>query len=364
MSSPAQSKSECPRCLFTSDFAKIGSHQCEYCDLHDKLEEEAKSTNLDMLVEDLQLEQARKKYACIMGISGGLDSSTLLYTAVKKWGLKPLVIHFDNHWNAPEAEHNMSRLIQTLGVDAIKFYVNKQEYDMLNLAFLMAGTPDADIPNDIAMTKLMYDTANRYGIKYILNGHCFKTEGSTPKPWTYMDARYIKDVYKAHTGKQLQSYPLFTVWDQIKYALKGIKNVRPFHMIDDRQSLESEMKELIGWQDYGGKHCENVYTEFVGAKLLPEKFGIDKRIVYLSARVRSGTLTKEQAKAEFEKAPSFDMDKLDRFDFKQAAETALLGKPRSRALYDRYQFKKYRVVFWLLSKLKVVPTTFYIKYCK
>jgi tRNA(Ile)-lysidine synthase TilS/MesJ len=116
-----------------------------------------------------------------MGISGGIDSSTLLYTAVKYWNLKPLVIHFDNHWNAPEALHNMSQLVKLLGVDSITYTVNKEEYDRLNDAFLWAGTPDADIPNDIAMTKLMYDTAFKYNIKYILNGHDFRTEGSTPK---------------------------------------------------------------------------------------------------------------------------------------------------------------------------------------
>jgi len=358
--------SECQRCLFTSDFAEIGPLQCEYCDLHDALEREAQSKDLGMLIEDLQLAQARNKhkYACIMGISGGLDSSTLLYTAVKHWGIRPLVIHFDNHWNAPEAEQNMTNLIQRLGVDAIKFYVNKQEYDMLNLAFLMAGTPDADIPNDIAMTKLMYETADRYGIKYILNGHCYKTEGSTPKPWTYMDARYIQDVYKTHTGKKLTSYPLFTVWDQFKYGLKGIKNVRPFHMMKDRWRLEKEMKEEIEWQDYGGKHCENVYTEFVGAKLLPEKFGIDKRIVYLSAQVRSGLLTKQEARDIFSETSNFDMEKLNRFRFKKVAENALEKEPQSRESYNRYNFKKYKALFWILSKLKVVPTTFYVKYCK
>lgn len=361
--------SECQRCLFTSDFAEIGPLQCEYCDLHDALEREAQSKDLGMLIEDLQLAQARNKhkYACIMGISGGLDSSTLLYTAVKHWGVRPLVIHFDNHWNAPEAEQNMTNLIQRLGVDAIKFYVNKDEYDTLNLAFLDAGVPDADIPNDIAMTKLMYETASKYGIKYILNGHCYKTEGSTPKGWTYMDAKYIQDVYFRFTKQKLQSYPLFTIWDQLKYGLKGIKNVRPFHMMKDRWRLEEEMKQEIDWQDYGGKHCENIYTEFVGAHLLPEKFGIDKRIVYLSAQVRSGLISKEEARVTFSQPSQFDMSKLRRFDdWKKVAQLYTDTPPnkQGRSEFKRYNFKRYRLIFWLLSKLRVVPTTFYVKYCK
>ena len=167
---------ECPRCLFTEDIAKISDKQCEYCDLHDDLQAKAKPEDLNTELQKIRKAGNRKKYDCIMGISGGIDSSTLLFTAIKYWGLRPLVIHLDNHWNAPEAVHNMTQLVKLLGVDSITYTVNKEEYDRLNDAFLWAGVPDADIPNDIAMTKLMYDTAFKYNIKYILNGHDFRTE--------------------------------------------------------------------------------------------------------------------------------------------------------------------------------------------
>ena len=354
---------ECPRCLFTEDFATIGYKQCEYCDMHDTMQKQADPTKLFPLINQIRSSaDPDAKYDCIMGISGGLDSSTLLYTAVRYWGLKPLVIHFDNHWNAPEAEHNMKQLIKKLNVDAITFMVNKQEYDTLNEAFLFAGLPDADIPNDIAMTKLMYQTADMYKIKYILNGHDFRTEGSTPKPWTYMDAKYIKSVYNAYAHKDLNNYPLFTFKDQLYYAWKGIKNVRPFHYGFDRETMETEMKKLIKWQDYGGKHCENVYTEFVGSYLLPNKFNIDKRIVYLSAQVRSGKLTKQQARDLFNDKPEFDLNKLgDKQDkFNQLVNL----RKGERSSYARYNFKAYRPFIWILAKMKVVPYTFYVKYCK
>jgi hypothetical protein len=343
---------ECPRCLFDESIAEIGSTQCEYCDLHDQLEAQANPSDLIPLLDKVR---SNKKYDCIMGISGGVDSSLLLYLAVKKWNLKPLVIHFDNHYNVPQATHNMSQLIKLLNVDAITYNVNKLEYDTLNDAFIQAGLPDADIPNDIAMTKLMYDTAYKYGIKYILNGHDFRTEGSTPKGWTYMDAKYIKSVYKWHTNKELTNYPLFTFKDQLFYALIGIKNIRPFHYIKEREALENEMKAFISWQDYGGKHCENVYTEFVGGHLLPTKFGIDKRIVYLSAKVRSEKLTKNEAKRIFQVAHFWDKQKLDISIPKTKIE---------RNKFERYNFKKYRLLMWVLAKMKVVPYTFYIKYCK
>lgn len=349
----------CSRCLFTSDFATIGENGiCNYCDLHDELESQSRPQ--DLLPALNKIRNSKKKYDCLVGISGGLDSSTLLYAAVKHWNLHPLVIHFDNGWNAPEATHNMNRLVERLGVDCIIYKVNKIEYDKLNDAFLRAGLPDADIPNDIAMTKLMYETADRHKIKWILNGHDFRTEGSTPAKWTYMDARYIQSVYFKYTNRTLRNYPLFTFSDQIKYALKGIKQIRPFHFGFDRKAMESDMKSLIGWQDYGAKHCENVYTEFVGAYLLPNKFDIDKRIVYLSAQVRSGFISKAEAIREFREKSSFDFNKLGarKFDIVTLTESAV----GNRNDFDRYNFKRYRLVIWMLMKMKIVPFTFWKKY--
>lgn len=351
---------ECPRCLFNSEIASIGEKQCEYCDLHDKLE--AQAGNVDKFHSVLKkIRKSGTRYNCLIGISGGLDSSTLLYAAVKEWDLKPLVIHFDNGWNDSRATKNMENLIARLGVNAIIYKLDKTEYDALNDAFLAAGLPDADIPNDIAMTKLMYETAQKHGIKYILNGHDFRTEGSTPRKWTYMDAKYIQSVYTKFTGKPLENYPLFTFWDQIRYALLGIKQVRPFHFGFERKHIERNMIPDMAWKSYGAKHCENVYTEFVGAHLLPTKFGIDKRIVYLSARVRSGEITKEQARAELAKPVKFNFDKLG------ADADRILGWTRSskqpRENFGRYNFKKYRLVIWVLMKLKVVPYSMYFKYC-
>jgi hypothetical protein len=125
--------------------------------------------------------------------------------------------------------------------------------------------------------------------------------------------------------------------------------------------MEEEMKRFISWQDYGGKHCENVYTEFVGSHLLPNKFGIDKRIVYLSAQVRSGKLKKEEAREIFNEKSQFNMSKLGD---KETRITKLIGiRKMDRNQFDKYDFKKYRRLIWILTKLKVVPYTFYVKYC-
>ena len=270
---------ECSKCLITSDLCKFNKQNlCMFCTMHDELDKK----NLDLNVTLDKIKKEKGKYNCIIGISGGADSSTILYSAVKEWKLSPLVIHFNNHWNTDNATYNMKQLIKKLNVDFIEYYVNKHEYDNLNKAFLMAGTPDCDIPNDIAMTKLMYDTCEKYNIKYILNGHCYKTEGSTPKAWTYMDAKYIKDVYKKFFNKELKNYPLFEFKDQLHYNKLGIKQVRPFHYQNiNRFDLDKKMKKFINYKSYGWKHGENSYTDFIGSYFLPRKFGIDKRIVYL-----------------------------------------------------------------------------------
>jgi len=354
---------ECNRCLFTSEIASI-NEQCEYCDLHDKLEAEYGTQSISPIIE--KIKSHKGDYNCLIGISGGLDSSLLLYMAVQ-WGLKPLVIHFDNKWNTPQSEANITNLINWASkhknITFIRYSVDDVEYTELNLAFLRASIPDADIPNDIAMTKLMYQTAERYGIKYILNGHDFRTEGSTPKGWTYMDGKYIRSVYKAFYGKDLLNYPIFTFKDQIMAAIKGIKQVRPFYYLKNRTEIENDMKTTIRWSDYGGKHCENTYTEFVGAYLLPKKFNINKRLVYLSAQIRSGKMDKSEAKLIMQLNTHFDLSRVESI-LKQLPFDVMQTEIGSRDKYDKYDFKKYKYLIWLLAKLKVVPYTFYVKYAK
>jgi len=352
----------CKRCLFDITIAHIDDMGvCEYCHLSDQITGSAQ--NFRPLLRRIQSHKRKSKYNCLIGISGGLDSSTLLYMAVKAWQLRPLVIHFDNGWNSPQAEHNMDALISLLGVDAIIYRVDRQEYDRLNDAFLSAGVPDADIPNDMVMTKLMYDTASRYGIKYILNGHDIRTEGSTPRGWTYMDARYMEGVYMSYTGGcRLKSVPQFTFSDQLRYAMKGITQVRPFHyghVHSARIIYEAQMKQFIDYYEYGDKHSENLYTEFVGSYLLPGKFGIDKQLVYLSAKVRSGLMSREDAVRYLSNSTPFDLARMPSRITEKV--TSHIG---SRDDYPRYNFRKWRLVIWLLWKMGAVPQTFYLKYAK
>lgn len=354
---------ECPRCVFTEDIATIGEKQCNYCDLQDQLRESAKEEDWKPLLYAIQKRGQGKKYDSLIGISGGEDSSVLLWLAVNKWALRPLVIHFNNRTNRPEATNNIKVITEHLNVDFVEYFTNKNEYDNLTDALLKAGVQDCDISNDVIMSKLMYTAAKDNGIKYILNGHSFREEGSSPKAWSFIDYTYLNDIYKKFVGYDLFNYPLLTVWDQIKGALLGIKQVRPFHYSDhNRQEVISRLK-AIGWQDYGGKHNENIYTAFIGNYVLPKKFGIDKRRTYLSAHIREGKMSKEYAKEILSVPAEFDLNDLgERKDHILKLVNNFPIRPRSD--YKQTNFKAMKPLFWVLMKFGIFPVTAYKKYCK
>lgn len=356
-------KRECPRCLFTEDIATIPlTGQCNYCDLQDKLRESSNPDEWKEVLADIKHAGKDKQYDCLIGISGGEDSSVMLYLAVEIWKLRPLVIHFNNRTNRPEADNNIRYLTETLNVNFIEYFLDQKEYNELCDAFLYAGLQDADIPNDIAMAKLMYTTAKNYGIKYILNGHDFAHEGSSPSAWSYMDAKYVQSVYAAYTGKKLKNYPLYTIWDQIWSGVIGIKQVRPFHFMPylDRGPILKSIAR--GWKDYGGKHNENIYTAFVGNYLLPLKFGIDKRRTYLSAQIREGMIDKEYAKEILSTPAHFDLNDLG--ERKNHILNLIKSPIGNRKDYAKYNFKMWKPVFWLLMKLGIIPKTMFVKYCR
>jgi hypothetical protein len=374
---------QCSRCLFEEPVVTLNSEGvCNLCEMYDKMDADSKTFDFPGLLKKIQGQ--KRKYHCLMGVSGGLDSSLLLEYAVKKWGLNPLVIHFDNGWNVPEANANIETMVRALNVDFIRYHVNQGEYDEICRDFLLASVSDADITNDIVMAEMMLRTAKTYKIKYILNGHNFRTEGSSPLTWSYMDAKYIQSVYKRFSGKELKSVPLLTFWDQIGYSLLRIKRVDPFHYMD--VDMDTEKQRLIkeyGWQDYGAKHSENLYTNFVSSYYLPEKFDIDKRITYISAVIRNGRDSKDKYQAD--PIPTADSESgvfmlpppvfkerdvkriLKRLKInKRLFDTIMAEKKQTFRDFETYHstFRRYRWLLWLLMKMGLVQYTFYKKYTR
>lgn len=353
---------ECSICMFDSSIAKLDENGvCEYCHLQQELASQAREP-FEEVTKRIREKGKGKQYDCLIGISGGEDSSVMLYLAVNVWKLRPLVIHFNNRTNRPEATNNIKVITEMLNVNFIEYFLDKKEYDNLTDALLKAGVPDCDTGNDVAMSKLMFTAARDNGIKYILNGHSFREEGSSPKAWSFIDYTYLNSVYKKWNGTDLKNYPLLTVWDQIHGAILGIKQVRPYHYGDHNRAFVISILKSWGWRDYGGKHNENIYTAFIGNFVLPRKFGIDKRRTYLSAHIREGVMSKEYAKDIIKTPAEFDLKDLgDKAEHLLNLVNAYPIRPRSD--YKATNFKRLKPLFWILMKLKIVPTTMYKKYC-
>ena len=343
----------------TSKESKIVDGTCEFCKVHDKL-----SALEPEYIYNLA-DKLRKKrgYHVLIGISGGLDSSYLLWYTVNILQLKPLVIHFNNRWNDPVATENMNLLVEKLGFDFIQV-TSGEEYDELCGAFLKSGVKDLDIPNDLYMADFMLDVAFKYKIKYIFNGHDYRYEGSTPLAWTYMDTRYLNSVYYKHTGQKLKDFPLYTFKRQIISGIKGIKHVRPFHHLNITDFEKKNTMLDFGWKDYGVKHGENVYTKFIGYYVLPRRWKIDKRKVYLSAQIRSGVISKAAAKRELENDVYFDEKWFPEIENRTGVfvRDAMNAPRRTYKDFDHYNFKKWKPLLWVMAKLRMIPYHFYKKY--
>lgn len=297
-----------------------------------------------------------------MGISGGEDSSVLVYLAVKVWKLRVLVFHINNRTNRPQATNNIQILIDRLNINFIELYPAKQEYEDLGDALLKSGTPDMDIHNDVHMAKWTFKLAKDNGIKVTLNGHSFREEGSSPKAWSFLDTTYLEDIYKRFTGKKLQYYDVLTLWDQVHAGLIGMERISPYHFGDhDRQKILKVLKSW-GWQDYGGKHNENIYTAFIGNDVLPRKFKIDKRKTYLSAAIRESRMSKEWAKDILKSPAEFNTKDLGE---REAHLLHLVNSSpiRQRSEYKQTNYRALKPLLWLLVKLKVFPYSAYKKYC-
>ena len=274
---------------------------CQYCHVQDELESKYPlgQRGEEMLLEQVNLMKAAgkgKTYDCIIGVSGGTDSTYQLHLA-KKHGLRALAVHFDNGWNSDIAVSIIEHVTRKLGFDLQTYVVDWEEFKDLQLAFLKASTPDSEIPTDLAIQKVLYQVAAQEGIHYILNGHSFRTEGKVPIMWSYGDGRYLKAVHKKFGTKKLKTFPNYTIWDLFMYTyVKRIKQVRLLYYVPyDKQAMKKFLADEYGWKDYGGHHYESVYTRFYQGYILPTKFGIDKRKREYSALVRSGQMTKSEA---------------------------------------------------------------------
>jgi N-acetyl sugar amidotransferase len=245
-----------------------------------------------------------KKYDCIVGVSGGTDSCYLLYLA-KKHGLRPLAVNLDNGFSSKTAVENIKKVTSALNIDLETFVIDYEEVKAVLRAYIKASLPWIDGPTDLAIKAALYQVAERERVKYIFNGSDFRTEGKQPTEWTYSDARQLLFLLKKFEHIKLKSFPYYTIFQFIRFGyLKKIKMLRPYYYLDyEKRKAQEFLKNEYGWEYYGGHHHENIFTRFAISYWLPKKFGIDKRIITLSALVMNGEISRDQALDELKQDP-------------------------------------------------------------
>ena len=267
---------------------------------------------LEELIKDIKRKGQGKKYDCILGLSGGLDSSYMLHLAVKEWGLRPFVFHIDAGWNLPVAEENIERLTNKLGVELYVEKMNWTEMREMQLAWFRTGLEMQDAPQDHAFIALIDKYSRELGVKYILNGYNIATEIiADPKSWEKGsgptgDGTFMKDVIRKHCNISIKDYTFTNGFKHkflIPYVL-GVKTTKPLNLVPvTRQKMIDVLSEEYGYVPYGQKHFEDLLTKFLEGWWAPTRFGHDIRRAQLSSLVVTGQMTREEALAILEKPP-------------------------------------------------------------
>ena len=261
---------------------------------------------LDRILEDISRAGRGQKYDCVLGVSGGADSSYLAYV-IKHRGLRPLAVHMDNGWNSEKAVVNIKNVTRKLGIDYESYVLNWEEFKNLQLSFLKASVPEAETPTDVAIPAALHLVAAKHGIKYILSGGNLATEGILPKSWHYdvKDLKYFNFIHTTFGNRPLKSFPTFGYKREIYYKVaKGMRIIYPLNFVPFiKDEAIRFLSETYDWRPYGGKHYESTYTRFIQSYYLYEKFKIDYRRATLSTRICVGEITRCRAVEQLRSKP-------------------------------------------------------------
>lgn len=252
----------------------------------------------DEIVDRIKRDGRDRDFDCVIGVSGGADSSYVAYI-VKEFGLRPLAVHMDNGWNSEESVRNIHTIISKLKIDYESYVLDWEEFKDIQVAFLKASVPEADTPTDQAIGSALHHYASKYRVKHIISGGNMASEGILPKSWHYnaKDLVYFKHIHKTFGEKPMKKYKTFGYFAESYYKfVKGIRytyllNYMPF----DKEEATQLLVEKLGWKKYGQKHFESRYTKWIQAYYLFEKFGIDYRRATFSSEICLGQVDRHEA---------------------------------------------------------------------
>ncbi len=306
---------QCNRCVMDTSDPQItfdGNGNCNHCTefigVRSKYlyKPDESEKNFTRTIKKIKKEGRGKEYDCIVGVSGGVDSSYVAYLC-KQNGLRVLGVHMDNGWNAEEANLNIKNITRKLGIDYESRVLDWEEFKDLQLSFLRAAVPEAETPTDIAILGALHKIAGKYGVKYIISGGNMASEGILPKCWHYdsKDYRYLDAIHKRFGKVKLRNFPSFSFLKEMYYKL--IKQVKIIYILNDILYVKSDamqiLKDALDWKYYGGKHYESKYTSFIQSYYLYEKFPIDYRRATYSSMICTGEMTREEALEQLKSKP-------------------------------------------------------------
>ncbi len=289
-------------------------------------------------VERIKADGVGRDFDCLIGLSGGVDSSYLTYIAKEKFGLRPLLYHVDAGWNSQEAVNNIEKLVDGLGVDLYTEVVNWPEMRDLQLAFFKAGVPHLDTPQDHAFFAGLYNFAAKNKVKYILTGANYSTECvREPLEWHYhaSDLRQLRDIHRRFGTRPLKSFPLAGILKfKVFYRfVKGVRVVKPLNYIPYyKEAAMQELVERFGWQRYPHKHYESRFTRFYEGFWLRKKFGYDKRRAHFSSLILTGQLSRAEALERIAQDP-YSSEQV-RQDFEYIATKLDISEAELQAMFD------------------------------
>jgi N-acetyl sugar amidotransferase len=300
----------CSNCIMdTSDSNIIFDERgwCDYCNnyynniLPNWHTDEQGENEIRQVIDQIKDDGKRRDHDCLIGISGGVDSSYVTYLAKEKFGLRPLIFHVDAGWNSQEAVNNIEKLVDGLGLDLHTEVINWLEMKDLQLAYFRAQVPHLDTPQDHAFFASLYNFAAEHGFKYIITGANYSTECvREPLEWAYhaSDLRQLKDIHRQYGQHPLKTFPMADIFKFKLYYrfIKGVRVVKPLNFVPYfKEYAMNELLDKFGWQKYSHKHYESRFTRFFEGYWLPEKFGYDKRRAHFSSLILTKQMTRGEA---------------------------------------------------------------------
>jgi len=362
----------CKKCLLTDhedpNLFLNSEGICNYCVEYDTLNStldacKNNQNNLSELINKIKKASSGKKYDCIVGVSGGVDSSYTLLKTVDL-GLNPLVVHYDNGWNSEFAVNNIRKLICRLDLDLYTYVSDWDEFREIQRSFLKASVMDIELISDLGILGSLYEIAKKHKIKYIITGHNDRTESHLPSHWYHwkIDWLNLRSIHKAFSKRKIKTLPHLNFLQLLLLKkLNKVEFVPLLNYLDYNKTLaQEELNERIDWTNYKGKHYESIFTRFYQGYILPVKFGIDKKKSHYSSLICAGIITREQALLMVENhhyTPSkMAADKeyvIKKLGFTEAEFEEIMNLPvRSHFEFASYITRHYKIISFFTSLYK------------